>query len=338
MAKVVVAGASFAGLAVAAQLRENALLLDWQPVGEGQTSACGAPLAAVSAWAGEDVVEQVHPTLTLHTRFGTHVYRLCEPYCTFDYAAFCRELLRRSGAQFFLARCTGRDGATVHTSAGDFEAEYLVDASGWRAVLADTPARKRRPHLSFGIETSVPRRTEGLHFYVNPRYVRRGYAWAFGAGERTRCGVISYGGNTQLTGNLRAFLADLGERPGELHGGFCTARLRRPVRDGVFAVGDAAGHAFGLTGEGIRSALYFGGALGGLLHRACAGELTAGEAKRAYADLTYVHRWGFNFYSVSQAVVANLPNLGVELLAEVLEWKTCFELVEEGYRETANGR
>ncbi len=42
---VVIAGASFAGLAVASQLRGcRVLLVDRKPVGTGQTSACGTTL------------------------------------------------------------------------------------------------------------------------------------------------------------------------------------------------------------------------------------------------------------------------------------------------------
>jgi len=47
---VVTAGASFAGLAVAAQLRgKRVLLLDRKPIGTGQTSACGTLVCTVRA-------------------------------------------------------------------------------------------------------------------------------------------------------------------------------------------------------------------------------------------------------------------------------------------------
>ena len=39
-------------------------------------------------------------------------------------------------------------------------------------------------------------------------------------------------------------------------------QLRPAVEDGVFFVGDSAGHCFPLSGEGIRTAFYFGIACG----------------------------------------------------------------------------
>lgn len=62
---VVIAGGSFAGLAVALQLRGR-VLLDHQPIGEGQTSACGTTLAALQALDAAQTVQQVHRDLVLH--------------------------------------------------------------------------------------------------------------------------------------------------------------------------------------------------------------------------------------------------------------------------------
>src|SRR2546430_10080908 len=83
---VIIAGASFAGLAVAQRLRgKRVVLLDRAPVGDGVTSACGAPVSIVRAMGAETSIQLVHDRLVLHTRAGETVWPLPEPFCTFDY-------------------------------------------------------------------------------------------------------------------------------------------------------------------------------------------------------------------------------------------------------------
>lgn len=101
---VVVAGASFAGLAVAQAVRGRLLVVDPQPLGEGQTSACGAPLSVVE-WAGAaGAVQQVHRSLVVHTPRRAFVWDLQgEPFCTFDYRRFCELAWQRVQAELVQA-------------------------------------------------------------------------------------------------------------------------------------------------------------------------------------------------------------------------------------------
>jgi 2-polyprenyl-6-methoxyphenol hydroxylase-like FAD-dependent oxidoreductase len=59
---VIVVGASFAGLAAALELvgTRRVLVIDRDPVGEGQTSACATPLVLLERLDLLDSVEQVH--------------------------------------------------------------------------------------------------------------------------------------------------------------------------------------------------------------------------------------------------------------------------------------
>src|SRR2546428_11114522 len=83
---VVIAGASFAGLAVAQRLRgKRVVLLDRAPVGDGVTSACGAPVSIVRAMGAETSIPLVHDRLVLHTRAGGAGWPPPAPFCTFDY-------------------------------------------------------------------------------------------------------------------------------------------------------------------------------------------------------------------------------------------------------------
>src|SRR5918998_6422210 len=69
-ADVLVCGASFAGLAVARELRSTrarVLVVDRYEIGERQTSACAAPTAWLEALGLEESVRQTFDSLVVHT-------------------------------------------------------------------------------------------------------------------------------------------------------------------------------------------------------------------------------------------------------------------------------
>src|SRR5919206_3492630 len=76
---VLVCGASFAGLAVARELRgtgARVLVLDRYEVGERQTSACAAPTGWLVNLGLEDSIRQTFPDLVIHTAHASARYRL----------------------------------------------------------------------------------------------------------------------------------------------------------------------------------------------------------------------------------------------------------------------
>src|ERR1700704_1042679 len=90
---VIVVGASFAGLAAALELAgtRRVLVIDRDPVGAGQTSACATPLVLLERLGLLDSVEQVHDHGVLHPP-GDRSYRFRTryPFATFDYTRLCR--------------------------------------------------------------------------------------------------------------------------------------------------------------------------------------------------------------------------------------------------------
>ena len=84
-------------------------------------------------------------------------------------------------------------------------------------------------------------------------------------------------------------------------------RLRRAAEDGVFFVGDSAGHCFPLSGEGIRTAFYFGIACGRELRAVLAGEQTTDQALRGYAAFSARHARAFGLTLALQRVIPALP-------------------------------
>lgn len=305
--EVVIAGASFAGLAVARELPGRTVLIDPEEIGDGQTSACGAPVGVLSALGALETIQQEHDALVIHTPGRDVTWSLPEPFCTFDYRACCRAALAGTGARVMRAAVLGlvsttwardarergmRRGIAAMTSQGDVPALVLVDCTGWRAALAGGGGPRGRnarggapgvPMRYFGLESESPAAfPPGLHFYFWPEIVRDGYAWAFPAGRSTRIGVLSYRGRTRLADAMGALLDRLGMPRGPVHGGFLQAGLRPPVVDGVFVVGDAGGHCLPLTGEGIRPAVLAGRVCGSALRDALDGRTTLEAAAARY--------------------------------------------------------
>ena len=287
----VIVGASFAGLAVASQLHGagRILLVDREPVGTGETSACGTLLAVLERLDALDALEQVHPEVVINAAGRRIAFRPGYPLATFDYRRFCGTLAGRlSGVETMVATFVGVEaGGALRLGDRRVRGRVLVDASGWRALLARAfgapPAD--RAHRSVGIELRHGHGGCDLEFWVRPDERPDGVFWAFPAGGHSREGVASYvGRGNRLRSNL-AHLVDQESLPARaVHGGVFPSRLRDPVAGPVFVVGDAAGQCLPLSGEGIRPALVWGQEAGRQAARVLRGEVGLEEALAAYRD------------------------------------------------------
>src|SRR5689334_1855628 len=125
-ADVLICGASFAGLAVARELRAtgaSVLVLDRYEIGERQTSACAAPTEWLVNMGLEDSVLQTFGSLLVHTPRATRRWPLPFTFSTFDYRRLCELLWEQSGdASFDVAKVDGRTDRVVHTDRGDVTA------------------------------------------------------------------------------------------------------------------------------------------------------------------------------------------------------------------------
>ncbi len=318
---VVIVGASFAGLAVANALRgRRVLLIDRKLVGEEQTSACASILRVMTYWGLEDAVLQRHDALVLHTRRRTIWFASPYPWCTFDYRRTCDILFRRSGAEFLRATARGLEGDGVTTDHGEVTGRCIVDASGWRAVLS-RPERSRRNGMNYGLNmvSSMPARVgleaSALHFWYQKDIMPRAMAWVFPRGGSATIGLGSYRGPQPMRPRLERFAQRLGTEVTELHGAYFPRALGRPAAGRVFVVGDAAGQCIGLTGEGVRPALYFGEACGRAIGRVLSGELSLEQGQAEYAAVVARKEGFYRFFARAQAVLTRVPTLFVEWLS-----------------------
>jgi flavin-dependent dehydrogenase len=100
---------------------------------------------------------------------------------------------------------------------------------------------------------------------------------------------------------------DLEREPVRYQGNWIPHRLRAATDDGVFFVGDSAGHCLPLTAEGIRTALYFGIACGRELRAVVEGRRPIAAALARYGDFSESHRGKFEAMLAAQRIVPRVP-------------------------------
>jgi flavin-dependent dehydrogenase len=333
-ADVLVCGGSFAGLTIARELAASGadvLVLDRYEVGERATSACAAPTPWLEAMGLEGSIRQEIPCMAFHTPHGSFRYRLPWSWSSFDYRELCRTLWAGCGqARFETGTVSGRadlpasgDGVlapvdgrpdpevgapiAVRTDRGVVSAPLVVDALGWRRVLASRGYQPPDAPLSRGLEVHPEGGGEDLDVWVDRSLVRRGYGWSVPAGAEQRVGVGSY----EPRDGVKAPTRDLAERlersAVRYQGNWFPHRLRPATEDGVFFAGDSAGHCFALSGEGIRTAFYFGLACGRELRSVLAGETTRAEALERYGAFSAAHAPAFRRALRLQRLMPALP-------------------------------
>ena len=126
--------------------------------------------------------------------------------------------------------------------------------------------------ISRGLEVHPEGGGVDLDVWIDRSLVPKGYAWSVPAAGEQRVGVGSYEPRDHVKEPTREIAARLGVPPVRYQGNWFPHQLRPAAEDGVFFVGDSAGHCFPLSGEGIRTAFYFGIACGRELRAVLAGE------------------------------------------------------------------
>src|SRR6187551_2518401 len=101
----------------------------------------------------ERSIRQELPCMAFHTPHGSARFRLPWSWSAFDYRELCAALWEQCGdARFAVAKVNGRTGRVVHTDRGDLTAPLIVDALGWRRVLAGEGYQPPEAPLSRGLE------------------------------------------------------------------------------------------------------------------------------------------------------------------------------------------
>ena len=339
-ADVLICGASFAGLAVARELAGSGarvLVVDRYEIGERQTSACAAPTPWLERLGLAGSIRQTFDELVVHTPHGTARPRLPWTLSTFDYRELCSLLAAQGDFEFETAKVDARSGTTVQTDRGELSAPLVVDALGWRRVLSgggvyqppDAP-------LSRGLEVHPNGSSPHLEVWIDRRYVPAGYGWSFPAGSELRVGVGSFDPRFHVKDTTVLLAEDLDVPAVRYQGNWIPHRLRNATEPGpVFFAGDSAGHCLPLTAEGIRTAFYFGIALGRELRAVVEHKQSRETALERYDRFNEAHRWKFETLLKGQRL---LPRIHPRLLPPafaLLSRKTVADWAFEHYLRIA---
>ncbi len=310
---VLICGASFAGLAVARELAgsgASVLMIDRYELGERQTSACAMPTVWLDAMDLHGSLSQTFSELVVHTPFARTRWRLPWSFSTFDYRKLCTLLYNQADQtemEFETATVTGRDGLIVHTDRGELTAPLIVDALGWRRVLSNQAAiQPPNARLSRGLEVHPEGNRQEMELWIDAGYVRAGYAWSFPARDEVRIGAGSFWPAHHVKEPTVKLASELGMTPDGYQGNWIPHELRPAVEDGVFFVGDSAGHCLPLTAEGIRTALYFGLACGRALRAVHEGNSTREQALARYSAFSDAHARKYAWLLGAQRAIGHL--------------------------------
>jgi len=137
--------------------------------------------------------------------------------------------------------------------------------------------------------------------------IRYGYAWSVPAAGERRVGVGSYEPRHHVKDPTKDMARRLETEAVRYQGNWFPHELRPAVEDGVFFVGDSAGHCIPLSGEGIRTAFHFGIACGRELRAVHAGRKTREQALASYGAFSDSHAHAFRMMGRLQRWVPALP-------------------------------
>jgi flavin-dependent dehydrogenase len=307
-ADVLICGASFAGLAAARELKgRNVLLIDRYEIGERATSACAAPTPWLQAMQVQSAIRQEIPCMAFHTPHGSARFRLPWSWSSFDYRQLCQELFQQTDARFEIAKVNGRTGNTVHTDRGDLRAPLIIDALGWKRVLGTQHVQPPDAPISRGLEVHPHGRSEDLDVWIDRSLVRYGYAWSVPANQEQRIGVGSY----EPTHHVKEPTKDIANRlqrdAVRYQGNWFPHKLRPATEDEIFFAGDSAGHCIPLSGEGIRTAFYFGIAAAREIAKTLDHQQSKQQALRNYARFSARHAPAYALALQLQNAIPRLP-------------------------------
>jgi flavin-dependent dehydrogenase len=339
---VLICGASFAGLAVARELRgtgAEVLVLDRYEIGERQTSACGIPTEWLTALHLEGALQQTFPVLVIHTPHGTVRFDLPWSFSTFDYRTLCGLLADQGEFEFETAKIDGHTRDTVHTDRGDIRAPMVIDALGWRRVLGEgEPIQPPDAFLSRGLEVHPLGSGDELEVWVDRSYVPAGYGWSFPAAGEVRVGVGSFDPRYHVKEPTVQLASDLDRDAIRYQGNWIPHRIRPATEQGVFFVGDSAGHCLPLTAEGIRTALYFGIACGRELRAVVEGHQRFERALARYGAFSASHRWKYELLLGMQRLIPRIAPRPLARSLRMMERKRFVDWAFRHYLEIAHPR
>jgi digeranylgeranylglycerophospholipid reductase len=333
---VVIAGAGPAGLSAAfaaASSGASVLVIE-------QNSEIGSPTRTSGGSFVRELIELGIPPSLFHplsrVRFvSPHrvaSFHYDQPVmCVMDVRGVYQHLAMRAaeaGATFWLAskvvtvlrdgaRVTGVQVETRTKSLVAIDADLVIDATGYKGQLlrqAGISPRIQRFGVGAEFDMFAPECDENeAVLFVGREFAPAGYGWVFPWGAhrvRVGVGVIHPDEGADPVRLLQSFVEGAGKlrvnlngaQPIEYHFGLIPSEMAESfVGDGILAVGDAAGHASTLVGEGIRWAIKAG---------RMAGAVAASAVKQGDVSTAFLSRFQSEWLSQNgrNLRIANMVN------------------------------
>ncbi len=153
----------------------------------------------------------------------------------------------------------------IITNKGTFYFKYLVGADGSSSIVRKYLGLKSKICLTFCCK--IPKITDDLIWNLNPELLKFGYIWVFPHKNYTHIGIYfnpEHVSSMAAKGLLKKYLSDNGYAFSEsdLKAAPINYFYKGCIFGNIFLVGDAAGLASKVTGEGISFALVSGKEIG----------------------------------------------------------------------------
>jgi len=267
---VIIVGAGPGGLACANLLAEHGmdvLVLERKPkVGP---KVCGGGIT----WKGlikrvpEHLIESAFPSQHIRSNYQHTIIQSSDPIV----ATINREVLgewmcqqAENGGAVIKTSCVVNSiyHDSISTTQGDFGYRYLIGADGSNSIVRKH-LRLATEKVGVGIHFQVPGNFEKMEWHLNNTLFNNGYGWIFPYQNMASVGIYGakpYNNPRKMLTNLKQWakqqkISINGIKP---KAGLINFDYRGWRFGNKMLIGDAAGLASGLTGEGMYSALVSG--------------------------------------------------------------------------------
>ena len=267
---VIIVGAGPGGLACARMLAEHGidvLVLERKPVVGPKVCGGGITWSGLLRRVPISLVDEAFPAQHIRSNYQQTVIQSPEPIV----ATIRREVLgqwmrrqaEKAGATIKTScRVQSITSEAVSTSEGNFGYSFLVGADGSNSIVRKHIGLASEK-LGIGIHFQVPGNFTKMEWHLNNSLFNNGYGWIFPYKDMASVGV--YGAQDYKTPTR--MLASLINWAKQQKISICSLKPRAGIInfdyqgwhfDNKMLIGDAAGLASGLTGEGMYPALVSG--------------------------------------------------------------------------------
>jgi menaquinone-9 beta-reductase len=274
---VVIIGGGPGGLACArklAEMKKSVLLVERKKRIGSKVCAGGVTWSGLGQKLPEELVERSFCKQYIYSNWQHVIVENSDPIIStvnrYRLGQWMLKNAKQSGAEVrpgCLVRKIDKD--RIETSQGTFGFKYLVGADGSSSLVRkylNLPVNK----IGIGINYTLPLNYERMEWHLNTRLFNHGYAWIFP--HRQTISIGAYACRRWMSARtLKERCVEWANGQGfSLNGVKPQAELVNYDYQGcffgnIFLVGDAAGLASGLTGEGIYSAILSGEAVAGAI-------------------------------------------------------------------------